>query len=29
MANNAKDLEEIDLSNCRKVGDNLLAYIVG
>jgi F-box/leucine-rich repeat protein 7 len=29
MANNAKDLEEIDLSNCRKVSDNLLARIVG
>jgi F-box and leucine-rich repeat protein 7 len=29
MANNAKDLEEIDLSNCRKVSDNLLARVVG
>lgn len=29
MANNAKQLEEIDLSNCRKVSDNLLARIVG
>jgi F-box/leucine-rich repeat protein 7 len=29
MANNAKYLEEIDLSNCRKVSDNLLARIVG
>ncbi|TVY62932.1 F-box/LRR-repeat protein, partial [Lachnellula suecica] len=29
MANNAKDLTEIDLSNCRKVSDNLLARIVG
>ncbi|KAE8442847.1 hypothetical protein EG329_002589 [Mollisiaceae sp. DMI_Dod_QoI] len=29
MANNAKNLEEIDLSNCRKVSDNLLARIVG
>ncbi|CAG8959315.1 hypothetical protein HYFRA_00013085 [Hymenoscyphus fraxineus] len=29
MANNAKLLEEIDLSNCRKVSDNLLARIVG
>ncbi|KAI9684158.1 MAG: hypothetical protein M1829_003428 [Trizodia sp. TS-e1964] len=29
MANKAKDLEEIDLSNCRKVSDNLLARIVG
>jgi F-box/leucine-rich repeat protein 7 len=29
MANNAKGLEEIDLSNCRKVSDNLLARIVG
>ncbi|KAH8679975.1 hypothetical protein BGZ60DRAFT_369928 [Tricladium varicosporioides] len=29
MANSAKDLEEIDLSNCRKVSDNLLARIVG
>lgn len=29
MANAAKQLEEIDLSNCRKVSDNLLARIVG
>ncbi|KAH8813086.1 hypothetical protein F5884DRAFT_323096 [Xylogone sp. PMI_703] len=29
MANNSKELEEIDLSNCRKVSDNLLARIVG
>jgi F-box/leucine-rich repeat protein 7 len=29
MANNTKQLEEIDLSNCRKVSDNLLARIVG
>ncbi|KAI9742864.1 MAG: hypothetical protein M1818_003593 [Claussenomyces sp. TS43310] len=29
MANHANDLEEIDLSNCRKVSDNLLARIVG
>lgn len=29
MANGAKELEEIDLSNCRKVSDNLLARIVG
>jgi F-box/leucine-rich repeat protein 7 len=29
MTNKAKDLEEIDLSNCRKVGDNLLARVVG
>lgn len=29
MANQAKNLEEVDLSNCRKVGDNLLARIVG
>jgi F-box/leucine-rich repeat protein 7 len=29
MANNAKELQEIDLSNCRKVSDNLLARIVG
>lgn len=29
MANNAKKLEEIDLSNCRKVSDNLLARVVG
>ncbi|KAF2860945.1 RNI-like protein [Piedraia hortae CBS 480.64] len=25
----AKELEELDLSNCRKVGDNLLARVVG
>jgi F-box/leucine-rich repeat protein 7 len=29
MANHAKQLVEIDLSNCRKVSDNLLARIVG
>jgi F-box and leucine-rich repeat protein 7 len=29
MTNKAKCLEEIDLSNCRKVGDNLLARVVG
>ncbi|KZF24442.1 RNI-like protein [Xylona heveae TC161] len=29
MANSAKSLEEIDLSNCRKVSDNLLARVVG
>lgn len=29
MANASKHLEEIDLSNCRKVSDNLLARIVG
>lgn len=29
MANNSKQLEEVDLSNCRKVSDNLLARIVG
>lgn len=29
MANGAKQLEEVDLSNCRKVSDNLLARIVG
>jgi F-box/leucine-rich repeat protein 7 len=29
MSNKAKDLEEIDLSNCRKVSDTLLARIVG
>ncbi|GAB7350168.1 hypothetical protein MBLNU459_g0833t1 [Dothideomycetes sp. NU459] len=29
LVNNAKKLEDIDLSNCRKVGDNLLARIVG
>lgn len=29
MSENAKGLEEVDLSNCRKVGDNLLARVVG
>ena len=29
MANRAKLLEEVDLSNCRKVSDNLLARVVG
>ncbi|RKF60070.1 putative cyclic nucleotide-binding domain-containing protein [Erysiphe neolycopersici] len=29
MANNSRNLEEIDLSNCRKVSDQLLARIVG
>lgn len=29
MANKAKYLEEVDLSNCRKVSDNLLARVVG
>ncbi|QIW99489.1 hypothetical protein AMS68_005007 [Peltaster fructicola] len=29
MIDKAKSLEEIDLSNCRKVGDNLLARVVG
>lgn len=29
LVDKAKDLEEIDLSNCRKVGDNLLARVVG
>lgn len=29
MANKAKGLQEIDLSNCRKVSDTLLARIVG
>ncbi|KAL9101867.1 MAG: hypothetical protein Q9163_002912 [Psora crenata] len=29
MANRAKGLEEIDLSNCRKVSDNLLQRVVG
>lgn len=29
MSENARDLEEIDWSNCRKVGDNLLARVVG
>lgn len=29
MASRAPDLEEVDLSNCRKVGDTLLARIVG
>ncbi|PYI26925.1 cyclic nucleotide-binding domain protein [Aspergillus indologenus CBS 114.80] len=29
MASKAKGLQEVDLSNCRKVGDTLLARIVG
>ncbi|XP_044719767.1 cNMP-binding protein [Hirsutella rhossiliensis] len=29
MSENAKNLEEIDWSNCRKVGDNLLGRVVG
>ena len=29
LVNRAKRIEDIDLSNCRKVGDNLLARIVG
>ena len=29
MANNSKNLQDIDLSNCRKVSDNLLARIIG
>ena len=29
MVNKEKGLEEVDLSNCRKVGDNLLARVVG
>ena len=29
LVERAKGLEEIDLSNCRKVGDNLLARVVG
>lgn len=29
MSESAKDLEEVDWSNCRKVGDNLLARVVG
>lgn len=29
MSENAKELEEIDWSNCRKVGDNLLGRVVG
>ncbi|KAK0906313.1 hypothetical protein LTR57_017846 [Friedmanniomyces endolithicus] len=29
LIDKAKHLEEIDLSNCRKVGDNLLARVVG
>ncbi|KAI9812962.1 MAG: hypothetical protein M1832_006441 [Thelocarpon impressellum] len=29
MANKAKLLEDVDLSNCRKVSDNLLARVVG
>lgn len=29
MSENAKDLREVDWSNCRKVGDNLLGRVVG
>ena len=29
MCENAKSLEEVDWSNCRKVGDNLLGRVVG
>ncbi|CAJ2500749.1 Uu.00g036020.m01.CDS01 [Anthostomella pinea] len=29
MSDHAKDLEEVDWSNCRKVGDNLLARVMG
>ena len=29
MVQKAKALEEVDLSNCRKVGDNLLARVIG
>ncbi|KAH7121037.1 hypothetical protein B0J11DRAFT_438382 [Dendryphion nanum] len=29
MVQKAKGLEEVDLSNCRKVGDNLLARVIG
>ncbi|PSR88512.1 hypothetical protein BD289DRAFT_367044 [Coniella lustricola] len=29
MSENAKGLQEVDWSNCRKVGDNLLARVVG
>ncbi|MCJ1288143.1 hypothetical protein MMC26_007498 [Xylographa opegraphella] len=29
MVKSARDLQEIDLSNCRKVNDNLLAWIIG
>ena len=29
MVSNAKELEEVDLSNCRKVSDTLLARVVG
>ncbi|MCJ1398588.1 hypothetical protein MMC11_001788 [Xylographa trunciseda] len=29
MVKSARNLEEIDLSNCRKVNDNLLAWIIG
>lgn len=29
MSENAKNLEEVDWSNCRKVGDNLLGRVVG
>nr|POE62809.1 f-box/lrr-repeat protein 7 [Quercus suber] len=29
LVDKAKSLEELDLSNCRKVGDNLLARVIG
>ncbi|KAL9008234.1 MAG: hypothetical protein Q9173_006622 [Seirophora scorigena] len=29
MANKAKNLEEVDFSNCRKVSDNLLGRVIG
>ncbi len=29
MSENAKELQEVDWSNCRKVGDNLLGRVVG
>lgn len=29
MSENSKEMEEVDWSNCRKVGDNLLARVVG
>jgi len=29
MSEHAKSLEELDVSNCRKVGDNLLARVIG
>lgn len=29
MVNRARGLQEVDLSNCRKVGDNLLARVIG